>query len=253
MFINSAGFAAGELLHSTGEAGLRWLRATQQLDILAPKLRTKVISLTQLKTTPQEKAVAIYDFVKSMPFACVADYAALKASDVLKAGQGDCFTKGMLFVAMFRVASIPARLRFVSLPVGFLRGVAELEDASIMHAMAEVFVADHWWVVDSYVPDLILQKKARSKLIAEGLQMGYGVHVYGDEHWDGASHASSQCSADDMGSLPIVDWGFADDPGSFYAQDSHSELRRNFAMRLKWRLAASLVNKRVAALRQSAV
>ncbi len=249
MFRHSAGLGAGEPSQNPSEADLRWMRSTRQLDAMSPKLRTKVISLTQLKVTDQEKAVAIYDFVKSMPFACVADYSVLNASDVLKIGQGDCFTKGMLFVAMLRAAHIPARLRFASLPIHVLRGIIEPEEASIMHAMSEVRIHEHWWVVDSYVPDVILQQMARSKLITQGLQLGYGIHVNGDVHWDGASHASSQCSAADPESLPVVDWGFADDPESFYAQASHSDLRRNFATRMKWRLATPMVNKRVAAIR----
>jgi Transglutaminase-like superfamily len=253
MFRNSAGFGAGELSLGASEADLRWLRGTHQLDVMSPKLRTKVLSLTQLKVTDQEKAVCIYDFVKAMPFACVADYSILNASDVLKMGHGDCFTKGMLFVAMLRAAQIPARLRFASLPIHFLRGIIEPEEASIVHAMAEVRINEQWWVVDSYVPDVILQQMARTKLVAQGLQLGYGIHVNGDIHWDGASHASSQCSAADPDSLPVVDWGFADDPESFYAQASHSELRRNFATRMKWRLATPMVNKRVAAIRKELI
>jgi hypothetical protein len=250
MFRNSSGFGAGELPFSANQVDLRWLRGTRQLDVMLPKLRTKVLSLTQLKVTDQEKAVAIYDFVKAMPFACVADYSTLSASEVLKKGHGDCFAKGMLFVAMLRTAQIPARLRFASLPTRFLRGIIELGEASIVHAMAEVHVHGQWWMVDSYVPDVIFQQMARTKLIAQGLSLGYGIHVNGDIHWDGASHASSQCSAADPDSLPVVDWGFADDPESFYAQASHSDLRRNFATRLKWRLATPMVNKRVAAIRE---
>jgi hypothetical protein len=250
MFRNSAGFGVEELSHSASEANLRWLLGTHQLDVMSPKLRTRVLSLTQLKVTDQEKAVAIYDFVKAMPFACVADYSILNASDVLRAGSGDCFTKGMLFVAMLRSAQIPARLRFASLPTHFLRGIIEMEEASILHAMAEVRIHEEWWVVDSCVPDMVLQQMARIQLMSQGLRSGYGIHINGDIHWDGTSHASSQCSATDPDSLPVVDWGFADDPESFYAQASHSDLRRNFANRLKWRLATPMVNKRVAAIRK---
>jgi hypothetical protein len=253
MFLNSAGFGAAEQSFGSSEAELRWLRGTHQLDVMSPKLRTKVLSLTQLKVTDQEKAVAIYDFVKAMPFACVADYSILTASDVLKMGRGDCFTKGMLFVAMLRAAQIPARLRFASLSTHFLRGIIEPGEASIVHAMAEVRIHEEWWVVDSYVPDMVLQQMARTQLMTQGLRLGCGIHINGDIHWDGASHASSQCSATDPDSLPVVDWGFADDPESFYAQASHSDLRRNFATRLKWRLAAPMVNKRVAAIRKGLV
>jgi hypothetical protein len=251
MYLSQGHVSAGEATKTPVESRSRWLRATAQLDIKSTKLRTRMMALTQLLASEREKAVAIHDFVKSMPFGCVADYSKLKASDVLKLGAGDCFTKGMLFVALLRAAGIPARLRFVSLPVHFLRGVIEPEEASIMHAMAEVYLDHRWLVTDSYVPDMPLQLAARERLTQENRMMGYGVHIHGAMYWAGNADASAQCHVKDESSLPTVDWDVADDPMSFYADPSHSELRRNFATRLKWRLAAPMVNKRVAALRSA--
>jgi hypothetical protein len=249
MYLSQNLASAGEVSSSLEPPPSRWLRATAQLDIKSTKLRTRMMAITQLLASEREKAVALHDFVKSMPFGCIADYSQLKASGVLKLGQGDCFTKGMLFVALLRAAGIPARLRFVSLPVHFLRGIVEPEEATIMHAMTEVYLGERWLVTDSYVPDLSLQIAACERLAHEKRAMGYGVHIKGTLYWTGQTDASAQCHAQDDSSLPTVDWGVADDPLSFYADPSHSELRRNFATRLKWRLAAPLVNKRVAALR----
>jgi hypothetical protein len=77
------------------------------------------------------------------------------------------------------------------------------------------------------------------------------VHVQGAQRWDGRRDASAQCAVQDPQSLPTVDWGFAHDPQTFYSDPSHSELRRNFMTRMKWRLAAPVVNKRVAAMRNA--
>ncbi len=251
MFVNSNGFAQGEVQLDATKARSRWLCGTRQLDLTSPKLRTKTLALTQLLRTDREKTVALHDFVQNLPFACVADYSALTAESVLKIGQGDCFTKGMLFVAMLRCAAVPARLRFVSLPVHFLRGIIEPEESTIMHAMAEVLIDNRWIVTDSYVPDLLLFAAASKKLKAENKVLGYGIHIAGTQFWDGAKDASAQCVACDQNSLPTVDWGVAHDPETFYADPSHSELRRKFATRMKWRLASPLVNKRVAELRAS--
>jgi Transglutaminase-like superfamily len=251
MYLSQGHVSAGEASPSLGESRSRWLSATVQLDIKSTKLRTRMMAITQLLASEREKAVAIHDFVKALPFGCVADYSQLKATDVLKLGMGDCFTKGMLFVALLRAAGIPARLRFVSLPVHFLRAIIEPEEASIMHAMAEVHLGERWLVTDSYVPDLALQMAACARLAQEKRTLGYGVHIHGAVYWTGKSDASAQCHVKDESSLPTVDWDVADDPMSFYADPSHSELRRNFATRLKWRLAAPIVNKRVAALRSA--
>jgi hypothetical protein len=249
MFRSSQGFVSpGESSPQVGEARLRWLRGTKQLDVMGSKLRDRATALTRNLNSEREKAVAVHDFVKALPFGCVPDYS-ITASEVLHLGHGDCFTKGMLLVALLRAAQVPARLRFVSLPVNFLRGIVEPEEATIMHAMSEVLLDGRWLVTDSYVPDHALHVGARRKLAAEGQNMGYGIHINGAQHWDGTEDASAQCSLADTASLPVVDWGIADDPESFYADKSHSELRRNFATRLKWRLAAPMVNKRVAAVR----
>jgi hypothetical protein len=251
MYVSQGHLSAGEVSDSLGEMRARWLKASPQLDIKSTKLRTRMMALTQLRATEREKAVAIHDFVKSLPFGCVADYSQLKASDVLKLGHGDCFTKGMLMVALLRCAGIPARLRFVSLPVHFLRGIIDLQESTIVHAMAEVYLNDRWIVTDSYVPDEALQLAANARLRQENRALGYGVHINGSMYWTGRQDASAQCYDNDPSSLPTVDWDVADDPMSFYADPSHSELRRNFVARLKWRLAASVVNKRVAAIRSA--
>lgn len=250
MFRGAQDFASStDLTPVSGEARLRWLRGTHQLDVMNPQLLKVVRKAESMATTDRERAVFLHDLIRALPFGCVPDYSALKASDVLQLGYGDCFTKGMLFVALLRIARIPARLRFVSLPVFFLHGIVEPEESTIMHAMTEVLIEGQWRVTDSYVPDVLLQTGARKLLLAQGKRIGYGVHLRGSVHWDGLRDASAQCSADDPSSLPVVDWGVADDPESFYADESHSDLRRNFATRLKWRLATPIVNKRVAAVR----
>lgn len=251
MYLSQGHLSAGEPTQHSEHSVRRWLKASAQIDIKSTKLRTRMMALTQLLASPREKAVAIHDFVKNLPFGCVADYSQLKASDVLKLGVGDCFTKGMLMVGLLRCAGIPARLRFVSLPVHFLRGIIDPVESTIMHAMAEVYLDERWLATDSYVPDLAFQRAAQALLAQEKRSLGYGIHLLGDVYWSGTRDASAQCHETDPSSLPTVDWGVADDPMSFYADPSHSELRRNFAMRLKWRLATPVVNRRAAAVRNA--
>jgi Transglutaminase-like superfamily len=249
MYVSQSHIAAGEPRQEDAESLTRWLRATTQLDFKTPKLRTTMLSLTQLIAGDRDKAVALHDFVKKLRFGVNPDDMSLKASDVLKQGFGDCFTKGMLFVALLRCAGIPARLQFVSLPSHFLYGIIDAHDATIVHALAQVHLDGQWVTTDSYVPDLTMQLAAIDRLSAEDRMLGYGIHRRGAIYWLGRKDASAQTHASDESSMPTVDWGIADDPMSFYADPSHSELRRSFAERLKWRIAAPIVNKRTEALR----
>ncbi|MDO8756294.1 MAG: hypothetical protein Q7J71_02570 [Polaromonas sp.] len=45
-----------------------WLCSTRLLDLDDPKLRLQAMRITQLATTPTQKAVALHDFVKSLHF-----------------------------------------------------------------------------------------------------------------------------------------------------------------------------------------
>ncbi len=226
------------------------MRGTEQLDITASSVRILAQKLTQLMRNPRAKAVVIHDHVKLMPFGCIADFMYTKASDVIRLGYGDCHTKGILFVALLRAASVPARLRFVTLPTRFLDGLIDTGSQTMTHAIAEVFLDTRWYQTDTYVVDPALNREARELLRSQNRQLGYGVHAMGDQDWNGLDDARAQCSAADPASMPVVDWGVAHDPSHFYNDDSHTALRHSFGTRVKWMLGAHIVNRKVSRLRQ---
>ncbi len=237
----------------SNESRMRWLRSSEQLDILSPEL-VKAVSLRVHHTQSDcEKAVALHNFVKSMPFAWVDDFSRHTASGVLKLGHGDCLTKGMLMVALLRTAKVPARLRFVALSSRVWRGMVEMDQETTMHVFAQVLLDGRWIFTDSYVIDAALQRAAQARLDAEQQSVGYGIHRQGSMFWDGQHDASVLCLADDASSLPVKDWGVADDPRGFYAQRRHTHLKLNLAQRLKWRLFVPVVNRRIAHLRSEAL
>ena len=106
-----------------------WLSTSALLDLNDPKLRIQAISLTQLADTDTQKVVAIHRFIKAIPFGRAACFDHVSAGDVLRSRQGDCHTKGTLFVALMRCVGLPAQLRFVTMPSTFLRGIISLPNA----------------------------------------------------------------------------------------------------------------------------
>jgi Transglutaminase-like superfamily len=236
----------------SNEARLRWLRSTAQLDTHTPDLMRAVCAHTRRGHTEHETAVSIHDFVKAIPFAWGGDSLNFTASDALKLGYADCFTKGILMVALLRAAKLPARLRFVSLNSHIWRGIVNLDQETMLHAITEVMLGNRWIFTDSYVMDEPLQRAAQANLDANKKNLGYGIHRYGAMNWDGYGDASAQCVAVDVKSLPIHDWGVAADPCSFFEDAAHAGLRRDLAERLKWRLFVPVVNRRVENLRSQA-
>jgi Transglutaminase-like superfamily len=243
-FTNSEGF---EL--TSPEALTMWMRGTKQLDITAAPVRILANKLTRSQRSDSAKALAVHHYVKSMPFGVVADFLHNKASDIVRLGYGDCHTKGVLFVALLRASSVPARLRFVSLPTRFLAGLIDTGTPTMTHTVAEVYLEGRWVQTDTYVVDAELDRAARVLLQAKEMQLGFGVHRMGAQDWDTLGHAHAQYHSADPSSLPVVDWGVAHDPAHFYADTSHTALRHTFKVRVKWMLGAQIVNRKVEQIR----
>jgi transglutaminase-like putative cysteine protease len=233
----------------TKDEAQRWLGNTPLLQHDHPKIRLTAKKLTQLKSTPREQAMVCFQFVRAMPFGCIADSAGTSAAAVLQAGRGDCHTKSTLMLALLRSLQIPARMRFVTMKPDFLHGIADLGGDPIEHAYTEVLLDGQWLALDSYVVDPRLAVAARTRLKLEGRKLGYGMHREGTIHWDGRSNAFSQFTVEDADSMPLHDWGAFDDPYQFYSSVAYVRQRLSLAGRLKWMVGARVVNRRVAALR----
>ncbi|MDO9403407.1 MAG: transglutaminase-like domain-containing protein [Polaromonas sp.] len=227
-----------------------WRGATRLLDLGDPKLRIQALRITQMAHNDLQKALAVHDYVKSLPFGCIAGFDHVPAGAVLRIGRGDCHTKGTLFVALLRSLGIPARLRFVTLPGTFLKGLVDTTHETITHAIGEVWLHGGWLRTDTYVADSILEAQAAQVLRQQGLTLGYGVHVSGDHYWDGKRHAHAQFVDGDAASLPLQDWGVAHDPEDFYTHHAHTALHGGWIGRVKWMFGAVLVNRAVEQLRQ---
>ena len=229
-----------------------WSGNTRLLDLNNSKLRLQALRITQLATGDVQKAIRIHDFIKSLPFGCPTTGGHTPAATVLKSGRGDCHSKGTLFVALLRTSGIPARLRLVSLPGAFLRGILDVKEDSITHAIGEVYLNGQWIQTDTYVADAALEAQALAKLEAEGQLLGYGIHAQGRRYWSGLQAAHGQYADADPASLPLIDFGVHHDPQMFYASKPRLLDQNSWVTRAKWSIAARLINRRTQQLRMHA-
>ena len=237
----------------TSDDPQNWLCSTPLLDLEDPKLRIRVLRVTQLATSAVEKAVCLHDYIKSLPFGCVPESQNVRSGLVLRSGLGDCHTKGTLFVSMLRLVGIPARLRFVNLSSRFLEGIISLPGDQIIHAITEAYLNGRWIQVDTYVTDETLEGHALSRLKASGSTLGFGIHTGAQRYWSGASAAHAQYTLSDPQSLPTSDLGVAHDPEQFYQRGASVPVKQGWVSRLKWMVAATVINHRVKLIRASAV
>lgn len=154
-----------------------FLGPTVAIDADAPSIRAQAARLTADARTDRERAVAIHDFVRDeVKFGWQAAFYESRASAVLAARIGFCNTKSTLFVALLRAAGIPARVRFVDLDAGLLRGIVRPGTPYVDHAFTEVYLDGRWIRTDSSIVDRELFDAAHRRLTAEGRLLGYGIH-----------------------------------------------------------------------------
>jgi len=224
-----------------------WLRETHQLDLSHPKIHITSLKLTQSLHGHRERACAIHDFVRRLPFGAFSDVSHVRASDVLRANHGDCHSKGVLFVALCRSAGIPARLNFLRIHPRFLHGILDEGPDTMAHAVGQVLIDGQWVGTDAYVVDPVLYAQAKHRLRQESGDCGWGIVSDAQALWNGVDDRIHQFRASDV----VHNYGAYDDPAEFYAELSHDEGAPSWVARLKYALGAQLVNRRVARLRET--
>ena len=101
---------------SSEDAG-QWQEGSRVLDLDDHKSRKRAMRIKQLASRASQKAVFVQDFVKSLPFGWVAAFDQVSAGAVMRAGRGDCDTKGfnlMTFCAEPRPHAICESRKFIT-------------------------------------------------------------------------------------------------------------------------------------------
>ncbi|WP_427913370.1 transglutaminase-like domain-containing protein [Ramlibacter sp. MMS24-I3-19] len=167
----------------------RWLVSTALLDLEDPRLAIRATSLTQLAATDRAKALAIYGFVKRMPYRRQFKMNHRRAREVLDSGWGDGPDKATLMVALLRSVGVPARLRMVRMDGRIMRGLVDRLDA-ISWPFVEVWLDDRWIRTDTYIFDAGYMAAAREALRKSGQRYGFGVYVDSQPLWSGLEDTS---------------------------------------------------------------
>ena len=226
-----------------------WLANAPLLDLEDTKLRLRVRSLTQLCKTEREKALAIYGFVKRIPFAKPMKMRLHTAREVVEANRGDAPDKATLFVALLRLARLPARIRYIGLRGEILRGLTTgMTQAA--RPMVEVWLQDRWVRTDTYIFDAPYMAAARQRLKDQGWEWGYGIHVTGHMIWDGAHDAfvGGMKTQDDP--MVVEDMGVYNDPHEFVVSKTYRENHPRLARAVHWNVLAPAMERAIKDLRQ---
>lgn len=229
-----------------------WLGPTEMLDLGDAKLRLRTRSLTQLAKNEREKALAIYGFVKRMPFARPFKFKLRSPRQVIAAGRGDALDKVGLFVALLRIADIPARIRYMQLPGEMLRGLIS-HMSSAARPVAEIWIGGQWVATDTYIFDAAYMAAARQRLREEGWECGYGIHRAGASIWNGRQDAFLTGDAVAQEHLARGPEGVHADPLAFVSSPAWRNTHPALASTVHWNAMVPAMGKVIRELRKEAV
>ena len=228
-----------------------WLGSAVLLDLEDSKLRLRAHSLTQLCTTEREKALAIYAFVKRMPFAKPLKLRMRTARQVLDAGRGDADDKATVLIAMLRAADIPARLRYIELRGEILRGLTS-NVTSAARPVAEIWLNERWMRTDTYIFDAAYMAAARQRLKDRDWEWGYGIHRNGQMIWSGEADAFVGGFSTDNDPMVLADLGVYNDPLELAASRAWRIAHPRLSRAVQWNMLAPMMERVARKLRAEA-
>ena len=229
-----------------------WLASTELLDLDDAKLRLRSRSITQLSKTDREKAMAIYGFVKRVPFAKPFKFRLRSPRQVLEAGRGDALDKMGLLIALLRIAGIPVRIRYMHMPGEFLRGLIS-QSSLTARAVAEIRVGGRWVATDTYIFDAAYMAAARQRLAEEKWDCGYGIARDGASIWNGVDDAFLLGEARTRASLIEGPDGLFEDPLDFVSGEPWRTSHPTLATTVHWNMKVPSMEKVIRELREEAV
>lgn len=227
-----------------------YLKSTKYIDKDHPTIRAVLSSTIKPHDDQKGKALALFNFVRSVPFGFSQGFWENKASDVIKSGRGYCNTKSTLLIALLRAAGIPARQYFVEIDAKVLHGILDPGTAMVDHSYVEVLLDGRWIATDAYIVDPPLFRVAQKRLVGEGHLLGYGAHATGTNGWDGISPSFSQYNILDKRPIGSRKWGVYADVGDFYARAPDPHNRLNVLMRAGFGFLVASANRRADDLRK---
>lgn len=245
--IESRGFDATPAVDDPG----RWLSTAELLDLEDPRLRLRVQALTQLCKTEREKALALYGFVKRIPFSKPFKLRMRTAREVIDAGRGDADDKATVLIALLRAADIPARLRYIELRGEILRGLTSAV-GSASRPLAEIWLGGRWLRTDTYIFDAAYMAAARQRIKDQGWEWGYGIHRDGNAIWSGAGDAflGGMPTGDDP--MVLGDLGCFNDPLELISSAAWQSAHPRLPRAVQWNVLAPMMDRVARELREEA-
>lgn len=232
---------------------VHWLGNTPMLNLTDDKLRLRVKTVIQFSATDAQRLQSIAHYVAAIPFNVPAFAGMRRTRQTLNRRHAvGWYSKAGLFMAMLRVAEVPARVRMVQVPPALFRGLVSTRFL-VELPVVEVWSRHRWVATDSYLYDPSYLAAAREALERKGWPMGYGIHSKGSTDWNGVDEALVMIVPDrSQGDTPTQYLGVYDDPQAFAAQLRRKTLWGWWLTLLRNRFLSIRMNLSIRRLRRDA-
>ena len=229
----------------------RWRGSSELLDLEDPRLRLRALALTQLSRTPREQILALYAFVKRIPFAKPRKLRLRSAREVLDSRTADAEDRANLLVALLRCCGFAARIRYVELDGVILQGLITTLP-SIARPLVEVWREGQWIATDTFIFDARYITAARKHMRQRHMEWGFGMHVNGDSLWDGRHDAFLTGGPELTAAVSLGELGVFHDPLELYRSAVCRARFPKIDRLMRWNLLTASVDRAVTDLRTQA-
>lgn len=159
----------------------------QDLCIETPLLDYNAVNIQSLITARDWRTLniydrigAVYDFVRDEILFGYNRQDALPASQILKDGYGQCNTKAILLMALFRALDIECRLHGFTIKKELQRGVVPeliypIAPKNIIHSWVEIYYDKVWINLEGFILDRAYLSALQNRFKDKTSLCGYGV------------------------------------------------------------------------------
>lgn len=135
-----------------------YLKETKLLNYSNTLIQKLIHEKNWLSLNEKQKAISIYNYVKDDILFGYNKDDKIKASKVIKDGYGQCNTKGILLMTLFRSVGIPCRIHgFLidkKLQKGAMTGIVYKSSPNkIFHSYVEAFINNKWYELEGFILD----------------------------------------------------------------------------------------------------
>lgn len=222
---------------------------TPLLDLNSDVIQSLISKRRWKDLATYDRIGAVYSFVKDEIKFGYNKGDALPASHVLNDRIGQCNTKGILLMALFRAVGIPCRLHGFTIKKSLQRGVMPeliypITPDNIVHSWVEVYYDGKWINLEGFILDAdflaALQAKFKSKTSICAYGAGTDNLAKPDVEWQGTDTYIQKTGINQ-------DFGVFDSPDDFFAH--HQQNLSPFKQAFYQFFVRHWMNRRAAKLR----